>query len=101
MPSPPADRFLRPHPHESADQRDGPLQHPLLLLHAGGGREVRPARRDSEHSRRSSGFARIAVGLGIDKLRVTGGEPLVRQGSAGADRAPGRHSGHPRPGADH
>ena len=24
-------------------------------------------------------FARIAVGLGIDKLRVTGGEPLVRR----------------------
>src|ERR1700693_6033713 len=28
-------------------------------------------------------LARIAVGLGLDKIRVTGGEPLVRKGVVG------------------
>jgi cyclic pyranopterin phosphate synthase len=28
-------------------------------------------------------FARVAVGLGISKVRITGGEPLVRQGCSG------------------
>ena len=46
-------------------------------------------------------FARIAVGLGISKLRVTGRRAAGAARSAGADRAPGGHSGHPRPGADH
>ena len=43
-----AHRHFRPRARQSAHQRDGPLQHPLLLLHAGRGREVSAARADSE-----------------------------------------------------
>ncbi len=41
-----ADRYLRPPARQPAHQRHRPLQHPLLLLHAGGRRAVRPPRGD-------------------------------------------------------
>ena len=44
---------------------------------------------------------RIAVGLGVNKLRVTGGEPLVRRDLPVLIAQPGRHSRHSGPGADH
>ena len=46
-------------------------------------------------------FARIAVRLGMTKLRVTGGEPLVRRGLPLLIRAPGGDSGRARPGSHH
>jgi molybdopterin synthase catalytic subunit len=39
----PPHRPTRPHAHQPAHQRDRPLQHPLLLLHAGRKRAVPPA----------------------------------------------------------
>ena len=76
-----ARRFLRPRAHEPADQRHGPLQHPLLLLHAARGRPVQAAPRTvdvrgdrtvrarggsagrtqaADHGRRTAGAQRIA-----------------------------------------
>ena len=69
---------LRPRPQQPADQRHRPLQHPLRLLHARDGR--RSCRGTSlltfEEIER---FVRVAATLGIDKIRLTGGEPLVRR----------------------
>ena len=72
-------RFVRSPAQQPADQRHRPLQHPLRLLHAGAGR-IPAARELCSASRRSSGSSAIAVPLGIDKIRLTGGEPLVRRG---------------------
>ena len=41
-------------------------------------------------SRRSSGVARAFVALGVEKLRITGGEPLVRRDLPGPHRDAGR-----------
>jgi cyclic pyranopterin phosphate synthase len=46
-------------------------------------------------------FVRIAATLGVDKLRVTGGEPLVRRDLPVLIRKAGGDSGHPRSGAHH
>ncbi len=94
-------RFLRPRARQSAHQRHRPLQHPLLLLHAGDGRAVRASAREILDFEEIERFVRIAAGLGIDKLRLTGGEPLVRRDLPVLIRAPGGDPGHPRSGADH
>ena len=59
------------------------------------------ARGDSE-LRRDRALRRASPSrLGITKLRVTGGEPLVRRDLPVLIRAAGRHSRHSRSGADH
>ena len=72
-------RRLRPRPRQPAHQRYRPLQYPLLLLHAGRGRAVHGPRARSSPSRRSSASCASAATLGVTKLRITGGEPLVRR----------------------
>ena len=63
------------------------MQYPLLLLHAG-------ETCSSARAKRSSRFEEIErfVGasgrvLGVDKMRITGGEPLVRKDLPRLDRA--------------
>ena len=46
-------------------------------------------------------FARVAAGCGISKVRITGGEPLVRHGCADFVGMLGAHERHPRHLADH
>ena len=53
------------------------MQYPLRLLHAGtGGVLAAGSCLSFEEIER---FVRVAVTLGIDKIRLTGGEPLVRR----------------------
>ena len=79
------DGFGRVHT-SSADQRYRPLQHSLLLLHAGGERAVQAAARDPQLRGDRAVHARRGARLGVNKLRLTGGEPLVRHDL----RSPGR-----------
>ena len=78
--------------HRPAGLGHRPLQLPLPVLHAGGGAALARARRDPLASRRSSALVRLLVGLGIEDVRLTGGEPLARRdfptlvGDAGRDR---------------
>ena len=58
---------------------DGPLQLPLHLLHARRRRRARRARRDRCRSRRSPPWCACFVGLGVRRVRLTGGEPTVRR----------------------
>ena len=73
-----------------AISRHGPLQLPLPLLHAARGlrRRLRvpAARRDPDASRRSRGSRACSRGIGVRKVRLTGGEPLLRARSADARR---------------
>ena len=96
-----ARRFLRPRSRQPAHQRHRPLQHPLLLLHAGDGRAVRRPRARSWPSKRSSASCASPSRSASRKLRVTGGEPLVRRDLPVLIRTSGRDSRHPRSGADH
>ena len=59
-----------------------------------------PARGAARPSRRSTALARVFVGLGVEKIRLTGGEPLVRRD---LERLVGMLAGdrRPRPDADH
>ena len=75
----PARRWLRPRAHEPADQRHRPLQHPLLLLHAGRQRRVHGPRSELLTFEEIERFVRVVAGLGVNKIRLTGGEPLVRR----------------------
>ena len=97
----PIDRFFRPRARQPAHQRHGPLQHPLLLLHAGDRRAVRRRASEILDFEEIERFVRIAAGLGVNKLRVTGGEPLLRRDLPELIEAAGRHSGDSRSGADH
>ena len=81
----PTRRLLRPRPQQPADQRHRPLQHPLRLLHARG-RSRSCRERACSSSRRSSGSCGSRRPLGIDKIRLTGGEPLVRRDLPGWSR---------------
>ena len=76
---PPLDRHLRPHAQQPADQRHRSLQHPLLLLHAGRERAVHATATNCSRSRRSSGSCGWSCRCGVNKIRLTGGEPLVRK----------------------
>ena len=66
-----------------ADLGHGPLQLPLRLLHAEGG--LRPRLRSSSprascsRSRRSRASRASSSACGVEKIRLTGGEPLVRR----------------------
>ena len=56
-----------------------PLQLPLPVLHAGGGAAVARARRRPAASRRSSASWRCWPRWASARVRLTGGEPLVRR----------------------
>jgi uncharacterized Fe-S cluster-containing radical SAM superfamily protein len=71
-------RQIRPRSRQPAHQRDRPLQHPLLLLHAEEGVQFMD-RKEILSFEEIERFVRAAVPLGITKLRITGGEPLVRR----------------------
>ena len=62
---------------ESPDQRHGSLQYPLLLLHAAREGAFQP-RREILTFEEIERFVRVVVALGVNRLRLTGGEPLVR-----------------------
>ena len=88
----PARRDLR------VDLGHRPLQLPLRLLHAEGGLRPRlplPDRERAAHaSRRSRGWRARSSRIGVEKIRLTGGEPLLRRDlerlieHAGRDRRP-------------
>ena len=61
---------------------DRPLQLSLHLLHARGRRRPRRARATCSPSRRSSRSCACFAGLGVRRVRLTGGEPTVRARSA-------------------
>ena len=73
----PAPRHVRSRRGRPADLRDGPVQLPLHLLHAGRGLAWLPKHEilSFEELTRMLG---VFVGLGVRSLKVTGGEPLVR-----------------------
>ena len=57
-----------------------PLQHALRLLHAGRGGCASSLTARSSATRSCCSIAAAAVAVGIEKIRITGGEPLVRKG---------------------
>ena len=67
-----------------------PLQLPLRVLHAEGGLRARlplpRPRASSSRSRRSSGSRARSRSLGVEKIRLTGGEPLLRRELETLDR---------------
>ena len=65
------------------------------------GRAVRASAREILNFEEIERFVRIAAALGVTKLRVTGGEPLVRRDLPVLIRTPGGDSGHSRSGAHH
>ena len=71
-------RLLRAGPQQPPDQRHRPLQHPLRLLHARVGPSS-SSRKDLLSFEEIERFVRVAASLGVDKIRLTGGEPLVRR----------------------
>ena len=92
-------RPVRPRPARPPDLGHRPVQLPLPVLHAGGGVRARlrvPAQgARSCRSRRSPGSRRCSWGSGVGKLRITGGEPLVRRDLPVLDRRRSRRSGAP------
>ena len=74
-----ADRFLRTRSRQPAGERHGPLQYPLLLLHAGNRRAVRAARARSWISKRSSASCASPPAWASPSCASPGGEPLVRR----------------------
>ena len=81
--APGLDRHARTGDARPAHLGHRPLQLPLHLLHAQGGLRARlrvPAARPGPDLRGDRPrLARAFVGLGVEKLRITGGEPLVRR----------------------
>ena len=55
------------------------MQPALQLLHAGGGVRWLP-REDILHFEEIERLVDVFVSLGVDKVRLTGGEPLLRRG---------------------
>ena len=79
----PRRRYAQSSAARPADLGHRPLQLPLHLLHAEGGLRPRlrfPAeRRNCSPSRRSRGWPASSSGTGVEKIRLTGGEPLLRR----------------------
>ena len=73
------ERLLRTPRRLPAAVRHGPLQHALHVLHAGRRRAPR-SHDDILSYEELGGLHRVAVAAGISKVRITGGEPLVRKG---------------------
>ncbi len=96
-----AGRHLRPHARQPAHQRHGPLQHPLLLLHAGDGRAVRAARRACSSFEEIERFVRVAVQPGRSQDPSHRRRAAAPPGTARPDRAARRHSRHRRSRAHH
>ena len=71
----------RPRPAHLGRARLGhrPLQLPLPVLHARRRPALAPARRGPDASRSSSASSRVLASMGVDTVRLTGGEPLVRR----------------------
>jgi cyclic pyranopterin phosphate synthase len=75
-------RHVRTPGARPADLGHRPLQLPLRLLHAEGGLRPRlplPAAPRAPHLEEIEHVARAFVDLGVRKLRITGGEPLLRR----------------------
>ena len=98
-------RRARPAVARPAHFGDRGLQFPLPVLHAG-----RSACRTTTVPRRGraavvrrdrNAGARASSALGVSKLRLTGGEPLLRKRIAGAGRAAGAIRGRRGPRPDH
>ena len=73
---------MRPPAPRPSHLGHGPLQLPLRLLHAQGGLRERHRfldRKELLTFEEIERVARVFVGLGVHKLRLTGGEPLVRK----------------------
>ena len=94
---PRAHRHLRPRGHRPARFADRPVQSAVHVLHARRGPAVAGQARPAHATTRSSGSIGIAVTrLGIEEVRFTGGEPLLRPGLRRHRRA-GRGPGPPPP----
>ena len=70
------------------------------LLHAGRGPRVAAARRGADASRRSTRLVRVLAAMGVEEVRLTGGEPLVRRDLPDARRDAGARARRRRPVAD-
>ena len=80
-------RPVRPAAPQPPHLRHRPLQSPVPLLHAGGGVRVAAARARFSPSRRSTASPGSSPALGVTKVRLTGGEPLLRHDLPDAGRA--------------
>ena len=72
------DGFDRPLRH-AARVGDRPLQPALPLLHARGGIRLAAAGGPADASRKSIGWPGSSSALGVARVRLTGGEPLLRR----------------------
>ena len=91
---------LRPRARQSAHQRHGSLQYPLLLLHAGRRRAVHGPRRDPE-LRRDRALRRVAAAAGNHQTADHRRRAAGAARSAAADRTTGGDSRHSRYRAHH
>ena len=77
-----------------------PLQPALPVLHAGGGVRLAAARRHPDFEEIGA-LVDVFADLGVDKVRLTGGEPLLRRDLHRLVRLLAAKPAHPRPGHDH
>ena len=83
----PDERPPRPAAAQPAALGHRPLQPALRILHAGGRLRRGCRARTCCTSRRSARWSTCSSSLGVDKVRLTGGEPLLRRDIAVARRA--------------
>jgi len=95
-----AHRRLRSRPHRPPDLGDRPLQPALRLLHARRGSHWVP-RSEILTFEEIERIASVAHDLGVDSLRLTGGEPLVRASFTRDPRRPARSPSASRLSMDH
>ena len=70
---------IRPPAAHAARVGHRSLQPALPLLHAGGGLRLAAAGGSADASRRSIGWSGSSSALGVARVRLTGGEPLLRR----------------------
>ena len=87
---PAAGRSVRAGDHLSARLGHRPLRFPLRLLHVGG-HDVPAEARSSDARGARPGLLRLRRATGVRKLRITGGEPLVRRDIMTLFRSLSRH----------